>query len=107
MVVQDEELLATVLHDLFTQMVNQPSNCRRLSILVVNRHSQRMLALICKEHFETAAEVSQTLISVGTRGETVNGWLSNCRERQDKLSPMNLRWLIIKQRKEKDLREGG
>lgn len=53
--IQHEKLFPGVLHDMLAQIVNEVGDCRRAAILVGGGHGQRMVALVCKEHFETAA----------------------------------------------------
>lgn len=55
MAIQHEELFPGVLHDMLAQIVDEVGDCRRAAILVGGGNGQRMVALVCKEHFETAA----------------------------------------------------
>jgi hypothetical protein len=57
MVIQYEEFLARIIHNILTKVIDQKSDIGRLVPLVSCRKAQRMVSLVCKEHFQAASVV--------------------------------------------------
>lgn len=59
MVVEHEELLPAVLHDVLAEVVDEIGDGNGLAVLVVGWDGELVLALVREEHFEAAPEESQ------------------------------------------------
>lgn len=57
-VVQDEELLAIVLHDVLAQVVYEVSDCHGAAMAVAGGNRQLVVALVREEHLQPAPETS-------------------------------------------------
>lgn len=55
MLLQDEKLLAGVLHDILAKMMYQIRNVRRVAILVLGRQSEGVAALVREEHLKASS----------------------------------------------------
>lgn len=57
MAIQDEKLLAGVLHHMCTKMMYQIRNSGRVAVLILSRQSDGVTAYVREEHLEAASAV--------------------------------------------------
>lgn len=60
-IVQDEELLAVVLHDVLAQVVDEVRDCHGAAMVVAGGNGQVVVALVREEHLQPAAETGTVL----------------------------------------------